>query len=393
MLEYPFKYLQQEINISVNPSFNKASVEGQLCISDLERYSTLNSAQKQHEFLWSRAAVNQSGAVLNEIFYNGKKPCSPQGFISLSHCSSGVASCFSNALELGIDIETRRPSLPRIGHKFTQDREIELFDCDAQDALQFIWGIKESLFKLYGYGSVDFKEHLQITSFQWDEATKRGWGTAWITQTCDKRPAPIQCLVQTAKVDEFYLCMASHRAPMTAIETPRTLLREWEPKDAEWLFKLNTNLRVIKYTGDAGFTSKNDALELIKTYPNYQRDGYGRWMVILKESQQPIGWCGLKKNRWGIDLGFRFFEHTWGQGLATECATATISKAKDLNLSRLIGRALSENTASWNVLEKVGMKRCNSQPIEEFAKDFPIAEKDLKQWSGQALFMYKIDVS
>ena len=105
-----------------------------------------------------------------------------------------------------------------------------------------------------------------------------------------------------------------------------------------------------------------------------------------------MGWCGLINNRWGIDLGFRFFKEYWGKGLATECASATMEQAKKLQLRRLIGRTLSPNIGSWMVLEKIGMKRFESTSIEEFASDYNLEPQDLKLWKGQMLFMYKIDL-
>ena len=330
---------------------------------------------------------------MQHIEYQGKKPVLNNGYISLSHCKKGVAAAFSEQLEVGIDIETKRENLKRIAQKFTTEEELARFDCEPHTALQFVWGIKESLFKLYGYGSVDFKEHLEITAFEWDPQKRQGWGIAWIGQTCEERPQPLQCLVQTALVGEHYLCMATHRTPTVPFESERTVLREWVPNDAPWLYQLNMNPQVVRYTGDAGFTSTQSALNLIKSYPNYQRDGYGRWMVIDKSTDHPIGWCGLKNNPWGIDLGFRFFEAVWGKGIATECALATVEKAKALGLRDLIGRALSENVGSWKVLEKVGMQRYESLPIEDFAQNYNIAEKDLDSWKGLMLYIYKLELS
>lgn len=392
MLNYPFKYLEESICVSVNPSTQGEAIMDQFSRADTTKFSELKTPAKKEEFIWSRSALLHAGAHLKSITYQGKKPITAEAFISLSHCQGGVSAAYSKALEVGIDIETRRENLKRIGPKFTTEEEKKRFTCDEQTTFQFIWGIKESLFKLYGYGNVDFKKHLEITSFEWNAQTKQGWGTAWIAQTCAERTKPIQCLVQTAIVGEHFISMATHRKPTAPFESERVLLREWTPEDAPWLYQLNMNPVVVKYTGDAGFTSEESALRLIKTYPNYQRDGYGRWMAIDKSSGEPVGWCGLKKNPWGIDLGFRFFEHSWGKGIATECAIKTIEKAKDLNLPRLIGRALSENIGSWKVLEKVGMQRYHSVPIEDFAEDFKIAEKDLESWKGQMLHMYKLDL-
>ncbi len=392
MLIYPFKYLDDSVQVSINPDSQGEAIMDQFSAADHQRYAELKSEPKKQEFLWSRAALHCAGTDLKHIEYQGKKPVLNNGHVSLSHCKKGVAAAFSEQLEVGIDIETKRENLTRIAQKFTTEEELTRFDCERHTALQFIWGIKESLFKLYGYGSVDFKEHLEITAFEWDLQKRQGWGIAWIGQTCEERPQPLQCLVQTALVGEHYLCMATHRIPAVPFESKRTILREWVPNDAPWLYDLNMNPQVVRYTGDAGFTSTQSALNLIKSYPNYQRDGFGRWMVIDKSTDHPIGWCGLKNNPWGIDLGFRFFEAVWGKGIATECAIATVEKAKALGLNDLIGRALSENVGSWKVLEKVGMQRYESLPIEDFAQDYNIAEKDLNNWKGLMLHMYKLEL-
>ena len=104
-----------------------------------------------------------------------------------------------------------------------------------------------------------------------------------------------------------------------------------------------------------------------------------------------MGWCGLKRNRWGIDLGFRFFLCFWNKGFATECAKSCVEIARTMSLDRIVGRALSENKASLAVLEKVGMVRTESHPISHFAKEFNIAQTDLEQWSGQQLHFYSLE--
>ena len=361
----------------------------QFSVVDRQRYAELKSEPKKQEFLWSRAALHGTGADLKYIEYQGKKPLTANGHISLSHCKNGVAAAFSEELEVGIDIETKRENLVRIAQKFTTEEELARLDCEPHTALQFIWGIKESLFKLYGYGSVDFKAHLEITAFEWDSESRQGWGIAWVGQTCKERPEPLQCLVQTAWLENI-ICLATHRIPTVPFESKRTVLREWVPSDAPWLYDLNMNPQVVRYTGDAGFTSTHSALNLIKSYPNYQRDGYGRWMVIDKSTGNPIGWCGLKNNPWASILD-SVFRGSLGQGIATECALATVEKPA-LGLSGLIGRVLSENVGSWKVLEKVGMQRYESVSIEDFAQDYNIAEKDLDYWKGQMLYMYKLEL-
>lgn len=143
------------------------------------------------------------------------------------------------------------------------------------------------------------------------------------------------------------------------LETERLLLRELNPDDAGDFFNLNENPNVIKYTGDKAFQNIDEAREFLENYKDYRLNGYGRWAVISKVNNEFLGWCGLKYNSSTdeTDVGFRFFEHYWNKGFATESAGACIDYGfKKLKLNTVVGRAMRDNTASVKVLEKLGMK-------------------------------------
>lgn len=60
-------------------------------------------------------------------------------------------------------------------------------------------------------------------------------------------------------------------------------------------------------------------------------NGIGRWVVILKETNEFIGWSGLKLNRDFInnyqnlyEIGYRFIQKHWEKGYGTESSTAFI---------------------------------------------------------------------
>lgn len=385
--------LQNDLRVVVLPNDPEHGVALEyLGKADRERFDRLTNDARRAEFRCSRRSLQQvlPEAKLAHIFYENGKPTLPagEGFASLSHCKDASAAVYSRELEVGIDLEVPREQIFRIARRFVRDDERALVDeFGERDAYHFIWGIKESLFKLYGHGGVDFTEHLQITHLR---AHPSGWvtGMAWIWATCPQRPAPIACYVQAIFSEGHYLCLASHRADMPAIESPRLRLREWRISDAPWLYRLNQNPAVIRYTGDSGFRSEIDARALITSYENYQRDGYGRWMVELKDSGTPIGWCGLKKNPWGIDLGFRFFEDNWGQGYATEAARVTLEKAKELGLQELVGRALENNVASVRVLEKLGFRLSDRQPVETYLEHHSATEEQARDWQGQDVLFY-----
>lgn len=141
------------------------------------------------------------------------------------------------------------------------------------------------------------------------------------------------------------------------LQTDRLLLRKFNSSDAQHMFDLNTDAEVLKFTGDLPFNSINEAKKFLKNYTDYQKNGFGRWAVILKSNGKFIGWCGLKLNEENlVDIGFRFFKQEWNKGYATEATNGVLNYGfEKLNLSTIIGRVSSNNAASIKVLEKAQM--------------------------------------
>ena len=389
---FPFKHLSKEVQFGYS-SEASAHLNAELFSSaDRLKWEHRQTEHRKEEFLISRSALAAAlnPLPLSAVYYNGNQPKHEAGHISISHTKSGAIAAYSATVEVGIDIEGVRPQISRIAQKFIRaDEEKYLASLGAIHAQQLLWGIKESLFKLFGSGNVDFKKHLHITSLS-NEGSDHHWScTAWIYATNELRQQPIQCFVQGHFDGNHYYCLATHRKAMIPFNTQNLQLRQWRPNDAHWLFRLNQDPEVVKYTGDSGFSSEAKALELIQTYPNYQRDGYGRWMVIDLSSNTPLCWCGLKKNPWGVDLGFRFFREHWGKGIATSAARAALALGETFEADPIIGRTLSSNTASSRVLEKVGMVQYDTLPFEEFVGQYAISEPIGAHWNEEKVLLYK----
>lgn len=151
------------------------------------------------------------------------------------------------------------------------------------------------------------------------------------------------------------------------LETERLLLREKTVADAENAYLLNLDPEVIKYTGDDPFSSIDEARNFLENYASYRTYGFGRWAVILKETGEYLGWCGLKYTPEldEFDIGYRFMQKHWGLGYATESAKACIHYGfEELNIKTIVGRAMTENVNSINVLKKLGMTYLETR-IEE----------------------------
>ena len=151
------------------------------------------------------------------------------------------------------------------------------------------------------------------------------------------------------------------------IETQRLYLRQFINSDGYHFFHLNNDPEVIKYTGNTSFKSLDEANEFIQNYPDYKKNGFGRWAVCLKTNNEFIGWCGLKleEDTKEIDLGYRFYKRYWGMGFATESAIASIKYGFEvLKLNRVIGRSYKANKGSIKVLQN-----CNLNFEKEFIYD------------------------
>jgi RimJ/RimL family protein N-acetyltransferase len=155
------------------------------------------------------------------------------------------------------------------------------------------------------------------------------------------------------------------------IETERLLLRKFTVEDAPLIYELNFDPDVIRYTYDPvkDIEHATQVLEQV-ILPQYVLYNHGRWAVHLKPQLEFIGWCGLKciPQRDEIDLGYRFKKQYWGKGYATEAAYACIQYGfKKLDLKRIIGRAIPENTASLHVLEKCGMTFLTDEVVDGYS--------------------------
>jgi len=91
--------------------------------------------------------------------------------ISISHTVGFAAVILSKHYAVGIDIEAVHPKVERIAHKFLRDDEIAAIPAEEKAAkLMLYWSAKESLFKLYGWGGLEFKTQLLIEPFAMKEA-------------------------------------------------------------------------------------------------------------------------------------------------------------------------------------------------------------------------------
>ncbi|MEO5569853.1 MAG: 4'-phosphopantetheinyl transferase superfamily protein [Bacteroidia bacterium] len=90
--------------------------------------------------------------------------------ISISHTKQFVAVIVHNKKKVGIDIEITAPRIEKIKHKFLSEKENEWTKGnDSLEKLFIIWGAKESAFKIYAEGGIEFRKMLEVNPFDYTE--------------------------------------------------------------------------------------------------------------------------------------------------------------------------------------------------------------------------------
>lgn len=146
---------------------------------------------------------------------------------------------------------------------------------------------------------------------------------------------------------------------MQILESERLYFRNFVPEDCEEMFLLNADWDVLKYTGDVIFNSIAEARKFLEEYQEhtYRKIGFGRMTTILKETDEVIGWCGLKfhPDINEVDLGYRFHKRFWNKGFGTEASLACLEYGYNkLGINEVVAYAVEENIGSCRVLEKSG---------------------------------------
>lgn len=144
------------------------------------------------------------------------------------------------------------------------------------------------------------------------------------------------------------------------IETPRLLLRQFTPEDAEELYRIYSHPDLFKYmSNDKPLVWEQTGAFIDSLNDNWKQHKFGVWAVVYKENQKLIGHCGLKflENTPEIQIGYLLLKQYWGRGLGTEAAAEALRFGFEVaTLERIVAIAKPENIASRRVMEKIGMK-------------------------------------
>ncbi len=145
----------------------------------------------------------------------------------------------------------------------------------------------------------------------------------------------------------------------TILKTERLIFAEAAFADASFILDLLTQPSFLKYIGSRGVGDLETARDYIRDLQlQYRINGYGSYVVRLKDQDIPIGISGLIKrdSLEHADIGFAYHPDYWRKGYALEGAEALLQYGRDkLGLDPIIAITSPDNTASQKLLLKLGL--------------------------------------
>ena len=140
----------------------------------------------------------------------------------------------------------------------------------------------------------------------------------------------------------------------TPILTPRLELRSMQAEHAALVWSIWGDLEMGKYLADEYYESPEVLEELfcdVDDWPDYS------FVAFCRETGQFIGTCSIgpegPEGSWGF--GYCVTKAYWGQGFATEMASALMDFIRAQGVRDFSCTVATENVASCRVMEKCGL--------------------------------------
>ncbi|GAA2824011.1 RimJ/RimL family protein N-acetyltransferase [Aminobacter aminovorans] len=154
----------------------------------------------------------------------------------------------------------------------------------------------------------------------------------------------------------------------TVLETPRLLLRTWRDTDLDDLVWLHSHVQASRYLSITGqpWTRDEAAGRMTGWAEEYRLHGVTKFKLQRRDEGRFIGRAGFSifAATGQFELGYAIAPQFWGQGYATEIAGALANFSFERKIGdHFIAFAHVDNTASLNVLQKIGMRFQHTGPM------------------------------
>ncbi|MGW0704136.1 GNAT family N-acetyltransferase [Streptomyces sp. NPDC002867] len=177
---------------------------------------------------------------------------------------------------------------------------------------------------------------------------------------------------------------------MTEILTPRLRLRRWTDDDLVPMAEINADPAVMQWIDDGSVRDLEQTAEGIERWEEeWDEEGFGLFAVELLASGELAGFAGLSVPDFlpevlpAVEIGWRLGRPFWGQGYASEAAQAVLEFAlQDRGLDRVVSICRTGNTASENVMGKLGMSPERETVHPVYGYPLRVYAIDLTEYQG-----------
>jgi RimJ/RimL family protein N-acetyltransferase len=175
---------------------------------------------------------------------------------------------------------------------------------------------------------------------------------------------------------------------MEISNSERLKFRLMDATDRQALWQIDQDPLVMKFLNGGTPSTKDEVnsvfLPRMQKYRNTAL-GWGIWQVLDKYNNEYLGWVLIRPMAFftdnpqlnDLEIGWRFFRHTWGNGFATEAAEAiqravvSVSVLSGTEVTHISALAVADNLASIAVMKRMGMRF-----VKSFRHTDPIGDWD-----------------
>ena len=150
------------------------------------------------------------------------------------------------------------------------------------------------------------------------------------------------------------------------IETPRLLLRNYSLSDFDALYEIMSDPETMQHY-PAPFDADRTRNWITWNLDNYEKYGFGLWAVVLKETGEFIGDCGITLQN--IDgeilpeIGYHIHKKYWRRGFGKEAARAVRDWGfRNTEYNIFYSYMKYTNVGSYSTALANGMKKVKEYP-------------------------------
>ncbi|WP_323743437.1 GNAT family N-acetyltransferase [Agreia pratensis] len=155
------------------------------------------------------------------------------------------------------------------------------------------------------------------------------------------------------------------------LETPRLVLRRWDPSDREPFAAMNADPEVMRYFPAVQSRERSD-ISADRLDAGFDLHGHGRWALERRDTGEFIGFTGIGPMPEGVpgsdgmEIGWRIARAHWRQGFALEAATASLDAAFASDAAPQL-LEVNSITAAINEPSRGVMRRLGMRHVDDFA--------------------------